>query len=122
MARPTLEEATLSPDDLRATIVPSDPPVGNVGGRTMDTLEQLRNPSFVQGSPSGFELGGVLGEGGMGIVRSATQRSLGRDVAVKTLRPGFTSETAVGKLLREAWITGSLEHPNIVPVYDLGLD
>ena len=28
----------------------------------------------------------------------------------------------MGKLLREAWITGSLEHPNIVPVYDLGLD
>lgn len=64
---------------------------------------------------------GTLGEGGMGIVRLATQRSLGRKVAVKTLRPDVRSEQAALRLLREAWVTGSLEHPNIVPVYDLGL-
>ncbi len=58
----------------------------------------------------------------MGIVRLATQRSLGRKVAVKTLRPAARTEAATRRLLREAWVTGTLEHPNIVPVYDLGRD
>ena len=70
----------------------------------------------------GLELDKTIGEGGMGIVRLATQRSLGRKVAVKTLRTGLRTDDATLRLLREAWVTGSLEHPNIVPVYDLGLD
>jgi hypothetical protein len=89
---------------------------------TVDTLTSLKERSLLPGPAGGLEIGSVLGEGGMGVVRSATQRSLGRDVAVKTLRDGHVSELAKGKLLREALVTGSLEHPNIVPVYDLGLD
>jgi serine/threonine-protein kinase len=46
---------------------------------------------------------------------------LHREVAVKTLRGDATDEAAP-RLLREAWITGALEHPNIVPVHDLGTD
>jgi serine/threonine-protein kinase len=88
----------------------------------VDTLTSLKERSLLPGPAGGLEIGPVLGEGGMGVVRSATQRSLGRDVAVKTLRDGHVSELAKGKLLREALVTGSLEHPNIVPVYDLGLD
>jgi eukaryotic-like serine/threonine-protein kinase len=75
-----------------------------------------------RGITSGLEMDRTIGEGGMGIVRLATQRSLGRKVAVKTLRPGIKSDQASLRLLREAWVTGTLEHPNIVPVYDLGLD
>jgi hypothetical protein len=63
----------------------------------------------------------VLGRGGMGVVWSGTQRALRRGVAVKqpldTPTPG-----ALGRLLREAMITGALEHPNIVPVHLLGCD
>jgi len=75
-----------------------------------------------RGIASGLELDRTIGEGGMGVVRLATQRSLGRAVAVKTLRPEARTDAATLRLLREAWVTGSLEHPNIVPVYDLGLD
>jgi serine/threonine-protein kinase len=64
----------------------------------------------------------TLGEGGMGLVRLGTQTSLGRKVAVKTLRPDALSPAATAKLLREAWVTGALEHPNVVPVYDVALD
>lgn len=64
----------------------------------------------------------TLGEGGMGVVRLAEQLSVGRKVAVKTLREGQDEKDAVLKLLREAWITGALEHPNIVPIYDVGVD
>ena len=71
---------------------------------------------------SGLTMERTLGQGGMGIVRLATQRSLGRKVAVKTLRPEIRGSEATLRLLREAWVTGTLEHPNIVPVYDLGID
>lgn len=64
----------------------------------------------------------TLGEGGMGVVRLAEQTTVGRKVAVKTLRDGPQHRDAVLKLLREAWITGALEHPNIVPIYDVGVD
>jgi eukaryotic-like serine/threonine-protein kinase len=65
----------------------------------------------------------TLGEGGMGVVHLANQASVGRKVAVKTLREGAEKERdATLKLLREAWITGALEHPNIVPIYDVGVD
>jgi eukaryotic-like serine/threonine-protein kinase len=64
----------------------------------------------------------TLGEGGMGVVHLATQATVGRHVAVKTLRAGVTSSDATVRILREAWVTGALEHPNIVPIYDVGVD
>ncbi|NUP10694.1 MAG: serine/threonine protein kinase [Polyangiaceae bacterium] len=64
----------------------------------------------------------LLGEGGMGIVFLATQRSLARHVAIKELREELQGEVHTHQLLREAWVTGSLEHPNIAPVYEIGLD
>jgi serine/threonine-protein kinase len=63
----------------------------------------------------------ILGEGGMGRVHLAEQRSLTRDVAVKTLKPGAPS-TAARALIREARVTGLLEHPGVIPVHALGLD
>lgn len=69
----------------------------------------------------GLEFRDVLGEGGMGIVRLALQRTMGRTVAVKTLRPALQDPAATHKLLQEAWTTGRLEHPNIVPVYDIAV-
>ena len=82
-------------------------------------------PSLVAPGPDGaqaqFEIGDVLGEGGMGVVRIAEQVALRRQVAIKTLRPGAGSHDAP-QLLKEARVTGVLEHPNVVPVYALGRD
>jgi hypothetical protein len=61
----------------------------------------------------------AIGHGGMGVVYLAIQQSLGRRVAVKQLRPEHVNDYATLKLLREAWVTGSLEHPNIVPIHDV---
>jgi serine/threonine-protein kinase len=63
----------------------------------------------------------TIGQGGMGIVRGATQATLGRQVAVKTLRDANDLEAKLS-ILREAWITGALEHPNVVPIYDVSVD
>src|SRR5688572_21792637 len=102
-----------------STIEPARARSDALGKIALEGLGEQRNERGVAG---GLELGATIGEGGMGVVRSATQRSLGRKVAVKTLRAQTKTEAATLRLLREAWVTGSLEHPNIVPVYDLGLD
>jgi serine/threonine-protein kinase len=67
-------------------------------------------------------LGRVLGEGGAGVVRVADQPALAREVAVKILTAGDDERSSRRKLLREARVTGALEHPNIVPVHDIGRD
>jgi len=65
----------------------------------------------------------LLGEGGMGQVRLVDDRHIGRKVAVKTLHDDVvTAEESVGRFLREARVQGQLEHPSIVPVYDIGHD
>jgi hypothetical protein len=64
---------------------------------------------------------GELGRGGMGVVHLATQTSVGRKVAVKRQWPASGLEGTVS-LLHEAWITGAVEHPHIVPLYDVATD
>ncbi len=66
---------------------------------------------------AGIELGDPLGEGGSGVVFSAHQIELKRTVAVKMLRPEKQDSSDVAALLREAWIAGNLEHPNILPIH-----
>jgi serine/threonine-protein kinase len=69
-----------------------------------------------------LEMGGTIGEGGQGIVRRARQLALDRDVAAKTLRREATAPERAAALVREARVTGLLEHPNVVPVYFLAQD
>ncbi|MCA9237634.1 MAG: protein kinase, partial [Planctomycetales bacterium] len=68
-----------------------------------------------------YELLDVIGEGGMGVVYSARQASIARTVAVKMLKgAGEKSADQRDKFISEAVVTGELDHPNIVPIYDLG--
>ncbi|MCA9567624.1 MAG: hypothetical protein KC656_07270 [Myxococcales bacterium] len=67
-------------------------------------------------------LGELIGRGGSAEVRAAVQPVLGRQVAVKRPRHDAGKHLPRRSLLREAWITGALEHPNIVPIHDVGLD
>ena len=63
----------------------------------------------------------LLGEGGMGEVRLTRDTRIGREVAMKVVRPGAGSRSDMrSRFLREARVQGQLEHPAIVPVYDLG--
>jgi streptogramin lyase len=67
----------------------------------------------------GYRLEGVLGRGGMGVVYLAEHVQLGRKVALKVLSPELaTDERFRDRFVRESKIAASLEHPNIVPVYE----
>ena len=67
-----------------------------------------------------YVLSGELGRGGMAVVFRARDRDLGREVAVKVVRPRFAAdEEAVARLAREARTVAQLEHPNIVGVYSI---
>lgn len=68
-----------------------------------------------------LELASLLGQGGMGAVWVAFQRSLEREVAVKVPRTGGNPLTT-NALLKEARVAGNLEHPHIVPIHVLGVD
>jgi serine/threonine-protein kinase len=85
---------------------------------SVDGRESISPPSPARRD---YTIMGTLGEGGMGRVQLARQRSLDRDVALKTLKPDAGSAVAQA-LLREARITGALEHPGVIPIHALGVD
>ncbi|HWR13874.1 MAG TPA: protein kinase [Terriglobales bacterium] len=65
----------------------------------------------------------VIGEGGMGIVYKAVDPKIGRLVAIKKMTERFRQDEAVlQRFYREAQAAGTLQHPNIVTIYDLGDD
>ncbi|MCZ7685292.1 MAG: serine/threonine protein kinase [Sandaracinaceae bacterium] len=97
--RPTAEDTTLAMEDGAGSV--SAP----------------RSPS------ERYEKRGVLGVGGMGEVHLCLDRLIGREVAQKRLaEPMFASKRAFGRFAREAIIHARLEHPAIVPVYDVSLE
>jgi serine/threonine-protein kinase len=75
----------------------------------------------VQGKPR-YERTRRLGAGGLGEVDGARDNDIGRDVAVKRLRPEVTSNAALARFVEEVRTIGRLEHPNIVPIHDVGVD
>ncbi len=64
---------------------------------------------------------GALGKGGMGEVRLVRDLRINREVALKRLHPLLTEPEYARRFTREARIQGLLEHPTVVPVYDLGV-
>jgi serine/threonine protein kinase len=64
----------------------------------------------------------VLGEGGMGTVDLARDHDIDRRIAIKRLRPELAGPHGVARFTEEVRTVAQLEHPNIVPVHDVGLD
>jgi len=104
--------------------------LGKAAGLSPSTLPHI-SIRLPDGSTSGplpsealgdIQVTGTLGEGGMGRVLLAEQRSLRREVALKTLKDPAAETVYVDALVREGVVTGHLEHPNITPVHQLGVD
>src|SRR5438105_1973523 len=72
-------------------------------------------------APPGFEILGVLGRGGMGVVYHARQTKLNREVALKMiLSGGHAGEDDRARFVAEAEAIAALNHPGIVQVYEFG--
>jgi len=70
-----------------------------------------------------YRLDARLGQGGMGKVYRATDMSLNREVAVKMIRDEFFADgKAIEKFRQESQLTGSFAHPNVVTVFDFGVE
>jgi serine/threonine-protein kinase len=78
----------------------------------------VAKPSTPLSALGRYELGRMIGQGGMGEVVSAKDEQIGRRVAIKKIR-GTADAKATARFTREAKIQGQLEHPSIVPVYEL---
>jgi len=97
---------------------------------TVDTLTQpdsesdsnpYKRPALTGEQFAGFTIVGLIGRGGMGEVYRAHQTGLNRDVAIKILAPGLEDEGQFrARFEREGRTLASLNHPNIVKVFDAG--
>jgi eukaryotic-like serine/threonine-protein kinase len=67
-----------------------------------------------------YEQGPLLGEGGMGEVRECQDRVLDRRIALKLVRRDRASKDLETRFVREACVQAQLEHPGVVPVYEVG--
>ncbi len=103
------------------------------GVQTMETQGYLTEPSeppppldgeapySLRVPGSRYVPGEVLGRGGVGVVTAVMDREIGRMVALKKPNSNVETDTRVTReFLEEARVTAQLEHPNIVPVYDMG--
>ncbi|MCY3020370.1 MAG: protein kinase [Planctomycetota bacterium] len=116
------------------TLVPS-PPWGEGGalapgeGVTQDTLEGLPRPieKKIEATlkPSAtdekYVVEGEIARGGMGVILRAGDRDIRRPVAMKVMLDAKSSKDKA-RFVEEAQVTGQLEHPNIVPIHELGID
>ncbi len=109
-----LGDATVTLRRLRGSEAPDVSLAPNVAALRALLPEEMKERRYTVGS--------VVAQGGMGAILSAEDRAIRRDVAMKVmLYSGVGSEDLV-RFVEEAQITGQLEHPNIVPVYELGVD
>lgn len=99
------------------------PPLKELEQRVFD-----QDPSLIEdaGRPEqlrGYVLRGVIGEGAHAVVFRAAQPGIGREVALKAIRPELANQPEfVRRFEAEAQLVASLEHPNIVSLYDFWRD
>jgi serine/threonine-protein kinase len=115
--------AEVMSDSARQTLAGLGDPVVHQTLTVLSQTDGLHERPTINYEPAGRErytLARLHARGGVGQVWVAQDTDLEREVALKELSPsGAIDPTLVSRFLEEAKITGQLEHPNIVPVYEL---
>jgi eukaryotic-like serine/threonine-protein kinase len=90
--------------------------------RCLKPVDPAENPNAGEITRIGrYDIVGLLGRGGMGVVYRGIDKALGREVAIKTLTGPISSDPEMlARFYEEGRKTGSFKHPNIVTVYELG--
>ncbi len=118
-----LETATASRDaDVDLEPRPSTPAPHDDGSQSSQSEDPRSGSSSRPHQIGRYLVISVLGRGGMGIVYEAFDPELDRRVAVKRLHPTRARGPSRLRLLREAQAMARLSHPNVVQVYDVGVD
>jgi len=99
-------------DKLPTAIAALTPPPGGFGAPTVGLPAGTR--------VAGYQIVGVLGEGGMGVVYRAQQLRPKREVALKLIRPGLATASLLRRFEFEAEVLGRLQHPGIAQIIEAG--
>ena len=96
----------------------SNPDLQGAATEAMDEAGTVQMENLLKADTKGdFEIGEMLGRGGMAVVYYATDIHLSRPVAIKVLPPELTFGHGIERFKREAKIAAKLDHPNIIPIY-----
>ncbi|MCP4890128.1 MAG: serine/threonine protein kinase [Planctomycetaceae bacterium] len=110
-------------DATAETIFASPPATADLqsSGNELHTFTNTKDQVKAKLAPGRYRMMQSLGSGAMGTVKLADDLLIERQVAVKTLKPSGASSIG-GRFLHEVRMQGQLQHPNIVTIYDAGLD
>jgi tetratricopeptide (TPR) repeat protein len=99
----------------------SQPPLLRDDPSENSPLVQPYSTEMPRQSPEHYQLLGEIARGGMGVVLKGRDPRLGRDLAFKVLKAELAGRPAAEqRFVEEAQVGGQLQHPGVVPVYDLG--
>jgi len=119
--RDRLQRLSTEPGSLGGRAYSQATAAWRTAGQLADPAPPLSNPPTSPSQPARFETLGLLGRGGMGEVYRVLDTHLGREVALKVIRPELEGDEGVRlRFLREAGISARLQHPSIPPLYDRG--
>jgi serine/threonine-protein kinase len=124
---------TISDVSMAATLHASGPKAGAAvavpeGGRTHTTVlpridvDSAARPVVVDATRDRYEQVKSLGAGGMGEVALVRDHDIGREVAIKRMLPEAVRPATLARFVEEVRTIGTLEHPGIIPIHDVGLD
>ncbi len=111
------EEGVVSP--VEGSVTPVTMALDSSASSETGEFGPVEGGNPASGSAS-YNLLSLIGRGGMGVVHRARQRSLARDVAVKRIIAEQATPALRNRFISEALVAGGLDHPNIVPVHELG--
>ena len=116
-----ITELTLLPPGVRAQlgVITLEIPYQREGPAPSAALAGLLPDEFLRGKK--YDVGPMIAQGGMGAILDAREATIRRSVAMKVMLTEGEPDD-MRRFIEEAQITGQLEHPNIVPVHELGLD